>query len=43
MAYTFYKVLGIGIGNSKYDPDGFEVAKQALEKSKQKYPIVKTS
>jgi len=41
MAYTFYKVLGIGIGNSKFDPDGESVAKEALEKSKEKkVPIV---
>ncbi len=36
MAYTFYKVLGIGIGNSKFDPEGEEVARQALEKSEKK-------
>ncbi len=41
VAYTFYKVLGIGIGNSKYDSEGFEVAKAALEKSKRKnVPII---
>lgn len=36
MAYTFYKVLGIGIGNSKFEPAGEPAAKEALEKSKKK-------
>jgi phosphoglycerate kinase len=41
MAYTFYKVLGIGIGNSKFDPAGEQAAKDALAKSKQKnVPII---
>lgn len=41
MAYTFYKVLGIKIGNSKFDPAGEEVAKKALEDSKKKgVPII---
>ncbi len=36
MAYTFYKVLGIKIGNSKFDPQGEEVAREAMEKAKRK-------
>lgn len=41
MAYTFYKVLGIGIGNSKFDPAGIDAAKDALALSKQKnVPII---
>ncbi|MSR76904.1 MAG: phosphoglycerate kinase [Candidatus Omnitrophica bacterium] len=41
MAYTFYKILGIGIGNSKFDPAGEEVAREALKKSKEKgVPII---
>ena len=41
MAYTFYKVLGIGIGNSKFDPAGEGAAREALAKSKAKgVPIV---
>lgn len=41
MAYTFYKVLGIGIGNSKFDPAGEQAAKDALAKSKAKHvPII---
>lgn len=36
MAYTFYKVQGIKIGNSKFDPAGEGVAADALEKSKAK-------
>lgn len=36
MAYTFYKVMGIGIGNSKFDPAGEEAAKDAMAKSKAK-------
>ena len=41
MAYTFYKVMGIGIGNSKFDPAGEDVAREALAKSKKKnVPLV---
>lgn len=41
MAYTFYKVLGIGIGNSKFEPAGEQAAKDALAMSKQKnVPII---
>ncbi len=41
MAYTFYKVMGIKIGNSKFDPDGEQVAREALEKSKaKKVPMI---
>ena len=41
MAYTFYKVLGIGIGNSKFDPAGEGAAREALAKSKAKgVPII---
>lgn len=41
MAYTFYKVLGIGIGNSKFDPAGLDAAKDALAQSKAKgVPII---
>ncbi len=41
MAYTFYKVLGIGIGNSKFDPAGVDAAREALAKSKAKgVPII---
>lgn len=41
MAYTFYKVMGIKIGNSKFELDGEPVARQALEESKKKgVPIV---
>ncbi len=41
MAYTFYKVLGIGIGNSKFDPAGLDAAKDALALSKAKnVPII---
>ena len=36
MAYTFYKVLGIGIGNSKFDPAGEGVARDAMAKAKAK-------
>ena len=36
MAYTFYKVLGIKIGNSKFDPAGEPAAREALAKSKVK-------
>lgn len=36
MAYTFYKVLGIGIGTSKFEPEGVPAAKEALEKAKKK-------
>lgn len=34
MAYTFLKAQGHTIGNSKFDSEGFEIAKQLLEKSK---------
>ncbi len=41
MAYTFYKVLGIGIGGSKFDPAGIDAAKNALDESKAKgVPII---
>ncbi|MFA6599460.1 MAG: phosphoglycerate kinase [Candidatus Omnitrophota bacterium] len=41
MAYTFYKVMGIKIGNSKFDPEGEQVAREALEKSKaRKVPMI---
>lgn len=41
MAYTFYKVLGMGIGNSKFEPEGEPAAREALAKSKKKnVPIV---
>ncbi len=41
MAYTFYKIMGIKIGNSKFDPAGEQAAKDALAKSKAKgVPIV---
>lgn len=36
MAYTFYKVMGIKIGNSKFDPAGEQAAKDALAQSKVK-------
>lgn len=36
MAYTFYKVMGIGIGTSKFEPAGIEPAREALEKAKAK-------
>ena len=36
MAYTFYKVLGIGIGTSKFEPEGVPAAKEALAKAKAK-------
>lgn len=35
MAYTFLKARGHKIGNSKFDFEGLEVAKQILEKTKQ--------
>ncbi|MBI1978375.1 MAG: phosphoglycerate kinase [Candidatus Omnitrophica bacterium] len=35
MAYTFLKARGYKIGNSKFDFEGFEIAKQILEKAKQ--------
>lgn len=35
MAYTFLKARGHKIGSSKFDFEGFEVAKQILEKTKQ--------
>ena len=41
MAYTFYKIMGIKIGNSKFDPAGEQAAKDALAKSKVKgVPII---
>ncbi len=41
MAYTFYKIMGIKIGNSKFDPAGEQAAKDALAKSKAKgVPII---
>ncbi len=41
MVFTFYKVTGIKIGNSKFDAEGEVVAKEALEKSKaKKVPMV---
>ncbi len=36
MAYTFYKVLGIGIGTSKFEPEGVKAAEEALAKAKAK-------
>lgn len=36
MAYTFYKVMGIGIGNSKFEPEGVPAAEEALKKAKAK-------
>jgi len=36
MAYTFYKVMGIGIGTSKFEPAGIEPAREALAKAKAK-------
>ncbi|MBU3758989.1 MAG: phosphoglycerate kinase [Candidatus Omnitrophica bacterium] len=36
MAYTFYKVMGIGIGNSKFEPEGVPAAEQALKKAREK-------
>ncbi|HTL48458.1 MAG TPA: phosphoglycerate kinase [Verrucomicrobiae bacterium] len=36
MAYTFYKLMGIKIGNSKFEPDGVPFAEEALKKAKQK-------
>ena len=35
MAYTFLKARGYKIGNSRFDLEGFETAKQILEKAKQ--------
>lgn len=41
MAYTFYKVLGIKIGTSKFEPEGEPAAREALEKAKAKnIPLV---
>ncbi len=41
MAYTFYKVMGIGIGNSKFEPDGVPAAELALRKAKEKnFPLI---
>ncbi len=40
MAYTFYKIMGIKIGNSKFEPEGESAAREALERSKaKKFPI----
>ncbi len=36
MAYTFYKVLGIKIGTSKFEPAGEDAAREALAKAKAK-------
>src|SRR3989338_5598089 len=36
MAYTFYKVMGIGIGTSKFEPAGLEPAREAMAKAKAK-------
>jgi 3-phosphoglycerate kinase len=36
MAYTFYKIMGIGIGTSKFEPEGLPAAKEALAKAKAK-------
>ncbi|OGW78170.1 MAG: phosphoglycerate kinase [Omnitrophica bacterium GWA2_52_8] len=41
MAYTFYKILGIAIGNSKFEPEGVPAAQEALKKSKESgVPII---
>jgi len=41
MAYTFLKAKGHTIGNSKLDKDGFDTAKQALDKAaKKNIPIL---
>jgi len=41
MAYTFLKAKGITIGSSKFDKDGFETAKSALDKAaKKNIPIL---
>jgi len=41
MAYTFLKAKGKTIGNSKFDKDGFDTAKAALEKAaKKNIPIL---
>lgn len=40
MAYTFNKVQGIAIGNSKFDPEGEAAAREALQKAEaKKFPI----
>lgn len=40
MAYTFYKVLGIGIGDSKFEPEGEKAAREAYEKAKERnFPL----
>lgn len=36
MAYTFLKARGHKIGNSKFDFEGFEIAKKLLEKAKER-------
>lgn len=41
MAYTFYKVMGIGIGGSKFEPEGVGAAEECLKKAKEKnFPLV---
>jgi phosphoglycerate kinase len=41
MAYTFYKVMGIGIGKSKFEPEGVPAAELCLKKAKEKnFPLV---
>ena len=36
MAYTFYKLMGIGIGTSKFEQAGLEPAREAMAKAKAK-------
>lgn len=36
MAYTFYKVMGINIGNSLFEPAGIPAAEECLKKAKEK-------
>lgn len=41
MAYTFYKIMGVKIGNSKFDPAGEQAARDAMAKAKAKnIPLV---
>ena len=41
MAYTFYKIMGIAIGNSKFEPEGEEHARLAMEQAKsKKFPLI---
>lgn len=41
MAYTFYKVMGIAIGNSKFEPEGVPAAEEALKKAQAKnFPLL---